>query len=146
MKASDGGGGMATLHQVAAEAGVSTATAARALGDYGSVRPATRERVKEAAARVGYRANTLARSMITGSTRTLGVVLSDIENPFFSRTLRGISDVAHRHGYEAVVVNTDESLEIERDSVRVLLERRVDGLLVAPSDGASVEHLSLIHI
>jgi DNA-binding LacI/PurR family transcriptional regulator len=136
------GAGMATLHQVAAAAGVSTATAARALGNYGAVKPATRERVQAAALRLGYRANTLARSLITGSTRTVGVVLSDIENPFFSRALRGISDVAHRDGYEAVVVNTDEKLEIERDAVRVLLEKRVDGLLVAPSDGADVRHLT----
>ena len=141
MSAADGDG-MATLHQVAAAAGVSTATAARALGNYGSVKPATRALVEAAARRLGYRANTLARSMITGTTRTMGVVLSDIENPFFSRVLRGISDVAHRNGYEAVVVNTDENLEIERDSVRVLLERRVDGLLVAPSDGSEVDHLA----
>ena len=135
-------GGIATLHQVAAAAGVSTATAARALGGYGSVRQATRERVVEAAQQLGYRANTLARSMITGSTRTIGVVLSDIENPFFSRALRGVSDLAHERGYEVVLVNTDEKVEIERDAVRVLLEKRVDGLLVAASDGGEVEHLS----
>ncbi len=135
-------GGMATLAHVAAEAGVSTATAARALGDYGSVKPVTRERVLEAAQRLGYRANTLARSMITGSTRTIGVVLSDIENPFFSKALRGISDVGHRNGYELMVLNTDESVDIEREAVRVLLEKRVDGLVVSPSDGAHVEHLS----
>ena len=135
-------GGMATLAHVAAEAGVSTATAARALGDYGSVKPATRERVLEAAQRLGYRANTLARSMITGTTRTIGVVLSDIENPFFSKALRGISDVGHRNGYELMVLNTDESVDMEREAVRVLLEKRVDGLVVSPSDGTQVEHLS----
>ena len=85
---------MVTLPQVADAAGVSTATAARALGGYGSVRPSTRERVLDTAGRLGYRPNGVARSMITGSTRTLGVVLSDIENPFFSRALRGVSDVA----------------------------------------------------
>ncbi len=133
--------GIATVADVASAAGVSVATAARALGDYGSVKPATRERVLEAAGRLGYRANTLARSMITGTTRTIGVVLSDIENPFFSQALRGISDIAHRHAHEVVVVNTDERIEIERDAVRVLLERRVDGLVVSPSDGDG-EHLS----
>ncbi len=131
----------ATVADVAAAAGVSVATAARALGGYGSVKPATRERVQAAADSLGYRANTLARSMITGSTRTIGVVLSDIENPFFSQALRGISDTAHQHGYEVVVVNTDERIETERDAVRVLLERRVDGLLVSPSDGDG-DHLT----
>jgi DNA-binding LacI/PurR family transcriptional regulator len=133
--------GIATLAQVAAEAGVSTATAARALGGYGSVNPRTRTLVLEVAARLGYRANVLARSMITGSTRTLGVVLSDIENPFFSRALRGISDVARREGYEVVLVNTDEDLENERNAVRMLTGKRVEGLVVSPSDGDDTSHL-----
>ncbi len=137
-----GAAGIATLPQVAAVAGVSTATAARALGGYGSVRPATREHVLEVAQRLGYRANVLARSMITGSTRTLGVVLSDIENPFFSRALRGISDVAHREGHEVVLVNTDEDLEMERNAVRMLTEKRVDGLVVSPSEGVDFGHLA----
>jgi DNA-binding LacI/PurR family transcriptional regulator len=133
--------GIATLAQVAAEAGVSTATAARALGGYGSVNPRTRTLVLEVAARLGYRANVLARSMITGSTRTLGVVLSDIENPFFSRALRGISDVARREGYEVVLVNTDEDLDNERNAVRMLTGKRVEGLVVSPSDGDDTSHL-----
>jgi len=137
-----GGQPIATLPQVAAEAGVSTATAARALGGYGSVREATREKVLDAAERLGYRANGLARSMITGSTKTLGVVLSDIENPFFSRALRGVSDMAHRAGYEVVLVNTDEDLQIERNAVRVLTEKRVDGLVVSPSEGDDTGHLA----
>jgi LacI family transcriptional regulator, galactose operon repressor len=134
-------GGLATLSQVATAAGVSTATAARALGGYGSVSPATRERIREVAGRLGYRANHLARSMITGSTRTIGVVVSDIENPFFSRALRGASGVARRHGYEVVLVNTDENADTERRAVRVLMERRVDGLLVSPGPNAGKAHL-----
>ncbi|HYO33737.1 MAG TPA: LacI family DNA-binding transcriptional regulator [Nocardioidaceae bacterium] len=133
-----------TLTQVAASAGVSTATAARALGGYGSVRPVTRDLVREAAARLGYRANGLARSMITGSTRTIGVVVSDIENAFFSRALRGVSGVARRHGYEVVLVNTDEDAEAERTAVRVLMERRVDGLVVSPGPSAGAGHLHAV--
>ena len=70
--------------------------------------PRRRERVLAAAAALGYRPNGLARSMITGSTQTLGVVLSDIENPFFHRALRGITDTARSRGYEVVLTNTDE--------------------------------------
>jgi LacI family transcriptional regulator len=131
----------ATLGDVASAADVSVATAARALGDYGSVSAATKERVRAAAERLGYRPNHLARSMVTGSTRTLGVVVSDIENPFFSNALRGISDVAGDAGYEVVIVNTDEDPGIERDAVRTLLERRVDGLVVSPAVGAEPGHL-----
>jgi LacI family transcriptional regulator len=93
-----------------------------------------RTSVVAAAGRLGYRPNGLARSMITGATQTLGVLVPDIENPFFSRSLRGIADVAHERGYEVLLVNTDEDVEIEQKALGVLTERRVDGLVVAPTD------------
>jgi LacI family transcriptional regulator len=80
--------------------------------------------------------------MITGSTNTLGVVIADIENPFFARVLRGVSDAAHAAGFEVILSNTDESAEAERTAIRVLLEKQVDGLLVCPADGEDSSHLS----
>lgn len=136
--------GIATVPDVARAAGVSTATAARALGGYGSVRASTRERVLAAAEALGYRANSLARSMITGSTRTLGVVMSDIENPFFRRSLRGIADTARAEGFEVLLANTDEELDKEETAITVMAERRVDGLVVCPTDGADRDHLAQI--
>lgn len=133
--------GAPTIPDVAREAGVATATAARALGNYGKVSGATRERVLDAAQRLGYRVNGLARSMITGSTHTIGVVLSDIENPFFSRALRGIADTAHAAGFEVILTNTDEDLATEARAVRVLAEKRVDGLIVCPAASGDVGHL-----
>lgn len=133
---------IATVPDVAREAGVSTATAARALGGYGSVRKSTRDRVLAAAEQLGYRANSLARSMITGSTRTLGVVVSDIENPFFRRSLRGIADTARGEGFEVLLANTDEELDKEEAAVRMMTERRVDGLVVCPADGGDRAHLA----
>src|SRR5690606_40370511 len=84
----------ATVIEVAQEAGVSTATAARALGNYGRVRDSTREKVLRAAEKLNYQANGLARSMITGRTKSIGVVCGDVHNPFFAGILRGITDVA----------------------------------------------------
>jgi LacI family transcriptional regulator len=136
--------GIATIPDVARQAGVSTATAARALGGYGSVRAQTRDRVLAVAEELGYRANSLARSMITGSTHTLGVVLSDIENSFFHRALRGVADTARAHGYEVLLSNTDEDLETERKAVSVLAERRVDGLVVCPTDDGDHAHLEAV--
>jgi len=133
---------IATVDDVARAAGVSTATAARALGGYGSVKESTRERVVTAAEKLGYRANSLARSMITGSTRTLGVIMSDIENPFFRRSLRGIADTARAQGFEVLLANTDEELGKEETAVRVMTERRVDGLVVCPTDGGDTAHLA----
>ncbi len=130
-----------TIPDVARQAGVSTATAARALGNYGSVSAATRERVSAAAAALGYRPNVLARSMITGQTHTIGVVVGDIENAFFSRALRGISDVARSEGWQVILVNTDEDEEKEHAAISVLVERRVDGLVVCPTGASDRRHL-----
>ena len=135
---------IATIPDVARAAGVSPATAARALGGYGSVRPTTREKVVAAAAELGYRANNLARSMITGSTNTLGVVLADIENAFFHRAFRGIADAASQRGYEVILTNTDEDLTKEHAAVAMLAERRVDGLIVCPTDAADRSHLTTV--
>ena len=123
---------------------MSTATAGRALGGYGPVSDPTRERVLAAAERLGYRANSLARSMITGTTSTLGVVIADIENPFFARATRGIIDVARGEGFEVVVANTDEDVALERAAVKVLLEKRVDGIIVAPASLYETVHLAAI--
>lgn len=133
--------GMSTIPDVARKSGVSTATAARALGGYGSVSPATHQRVLAAAAALGYRRNSLARSMITGTTHTLGVVLADIENPFFYRALRGITDTARSRGFDVVLANTDEDADIERKALATLAERRVDGLIICPTDGQDRSHL-----
>lgn len=133
---------MVTIPDVARQSGVSTATAARALGGYGSVSPATHRRVVAAASALGYRPNSVARSMITGTTHTLGVVLADIENPFFYRALRGITDTARSRGYDVVLANTDEDAQIERKALTTLAERRVDGLIICPANGEDRSHLS----
>lgn len=122
-------------------AGVSTAAAGRAIGGYGSVSPEVRERVAAAARQLGYRRNSLARSMITGVTHTLGLVVADIENPFFARAARGVADVAHEAGYEVLLANSDEDLATEQAAVRTLFEKRVDGLIVAPASLRSRAHL-----
>lgn len=130
-----------TLAMVARAAGVSRATAARVLGGYGSVAPELREAVLAAAAALGYRGNSLARSVSSGRSHTIGVVVSDIENPFFARAVRGISDVAGRAGFDVILANTDEKIDAERAAVEVFLNKRVDGLIVAPSSGTEADHL-----
>lgn len=132
-----------TISDVAREAGVARATAARVLGGYGSVHAGLQEKVRAAAEALGYQANTLARSMSTGVTHTIGVVVADIGNPFFAGVVRGIADGARASGYDTVVVNTDERRDREQDAVRVLLGKQVDGLVVASAFGRSEapEHL-----
>ena len=121
-----------TIGEVAARAGVSRAHAARALGGYGAVSEAVLSRVTVAAEELGYRANSLAKSVSTGRSQSVGVVVGDIENPFFALSVRGISDTLRRAGYDVILMNTGESLELEVDAVRALDAKRVDGFLVAP--------------
>lgn len=121
---------------------MSKATVARALGSYGAVSPEVRERVAAAALKLGYRRNFLARSMITGRSHTIGLIVADIENPFFARAARGIADVAHAAGYEVLLANSDEDPATERAAVRVLFEKRVDGLIVAPASTDEGVHLA----
>lgn len=135
----------ATIPDVAREAGVSRSTASRALADYGSVSPEAREKVRAAAEKLGYRPNQLARSMITGRTHTLGVVVADIQNPFFAGVTRGITDAARAAGYQVLLANTDEDVTAERAAVKTLLDKHVDGLIVSPASTADAAHLKAAH-
>lgn len=130
-----------TIADVAAAAGVSTATAGRALGDYGYVATDMRERVRDVAKSLGYRPNGLARSLITGRTQTVGVVIGDLQSPFYAAMLRAVTDRLRQLGYGTIVTGTDEILEREVEAVHLLLSKQVDGLIVAPSDPARAEHL-----
>jgi LacI family transcriptional regulator len=136
-----GGRRRPTVADVAREAGVSVATAGRALGDYGRVGDALRDQVRAAAARLGYSPNVVARSMRSGGTRTIGFVGVDISNPYFATAMRGICDVARKEGYEAILANSDDRLDIERAAVKVLLEKQIEGIVVAPNAVIGVGHL-----
>lgn len=133
-----------TVADVAKEAHVSKAQAARALGGYGAVSDDVRERVLAAAESLNYRPNELARTMNTGKSHTIGVVVGDIENPHFGLAMRGISDTAKSAGFDVILINTDEDIIAEIEAVRVLLDKRVDGLIVAPVSSPETEHLQRV--
>ena len=133
-----------TVADVAREAQVSKAQAARALGGYGAVSEDVRERVLAAAEQLNYRPNELARTMNTGKSNTIGVVVGDIENPHFGLAMRGISDTAKTAGFDVILINTGEDLDAEREAVRVLLDKRVDGLIVAPASSIETDHLQRV--
>lgn len=126
---------MATIRDVARRAGVSVATAARALGGYGYVSAATRERVLRVARALDYHPNAIARSMIKGDTHTLAVIVSDNANPFFAAVVRGIEDVVLARGYAIILCNADEDPDKEAVYLRTVRQKRVDGLIISPSGG-----------
>jgi LacI family transcriptional regulator len=131
-----------TIRDVARAAGVSTATAARALGGYGHASPAARRKVSESARQLGYRPNVVARALVSRATTTVGLVVGDIENPFFAAAARGLADVMDAHGYTVLLANADEDAGRERRAVDALRARQVDGMVVVPAPGASPEHLA----
>lgn len=128
---------MASIKDVAAEAGVSVATVSRVLNDHPSVSADARTRVLAAVATLGYRPNAVARSLRTDQTHTLGLVISDVMNPYFTELARSVEEAARALGYSVIIGNADERPELQDHHVRTLLDRRIDGLLVSPTDGGS---------
>lgn len=125
----------ATLHDIAARAGVSASTASRVLSGQAAkyrISGDTEKAVREAADALRYRVNHLARGLRLQKTHTLGVVAPDLSNPFFAHIIKRIQSVAHGHGYSLVVCNTDESLALEVEQVSLLHRKRVDGLIAMP--------------
>src|SRR5215211_1267610 len=132
---------LVTVQDVAQKAGVSKATAARVLGRYGTTSSAVKDKVLAAAQELGYQANELARSMTTGRSGIIGVIVGDIENPYFGLAVRGISDVARAAGFDVILANSGEDPKKERAAVRVFLGKRVDGLIITPASITESEHL-----
>ncbi|MFD3928546.1 LacI family DNA-binding transcriptional regulator [Streptomyces sp. NPDC058614] len=124
---------MATMVDVAQRAGVSTATVSHVLNDTRPVRPATRQAVLEAMDALGYTPNTLARSLVTSRTRSIGLAVSAISNPYFTEILQGVEAGALEHGYGLLIADPHDDPVHERKVVQLLHERRVDGMIVAPS-------------
>lgn len=128
----------ATIIDVATEAGVHPSTVSRVLSGHpgSTLRPETRQRVVEAAERLGYRPSVLARSLRLQRTLTLGMLVPDITNPFFSSIIKGAEDAARERGYNLILCNSEDQPEREETYLRVLRERQVDGLLIASSQMA----------
>jgi LacI family transcriptional regulator len=124
---------MATMLDVARHAGVSTATVSHVLNDSRPVRPQTRQAVLDAIDALGYTPNTLARSLVTARTRSIGLAVSAISNPYFTEILQGVEAGALEHGYSLLIADPHDDPGHEQKVVRLLHERRVDGLIVAPS-------------
>ncbi len=122
------------LQDVAERAQVSIATVSRVLNNAGPVKKSTRARVLRVVAELNYHPNLHARTLAGGKSRTLGVIVSNLENPFFLDIFRAIESDAHRHGYEVVVANTDYRPQQLLSSVHLMMGRRVAGLAVIVSE------------
>ncbi|MEJ8668863.1 LacI family DNA-binding transcriptional regulator [Streptomyces sp. MS1.AVA.1] len=124
---------MATMADVARSAGVSVATVSHVLNGTRPVLPHTRQAVLDAMDELGYTPNTLARSLVTSRTRSIGLAVSAISNPYFTEILQGVEAGALEHGYSLLIADPHDDPVHERKVVQLLHERRVDGMIVAPS-------------
>jgi LacI family transcriptional regulator len=122
------------LNAVAKRARVSTATVSRVLNDLNVVKNSTRARVLKAAEELKYHPNLHARSLARGKSRTLGILISNMENPFFFDIFRALESAAHSRGYEVVVANTDYRSEQLLSSARLMIGWRVAGLAAIVSE------------
>jgi LacI family transcriptional regulator len=124
---------MPTMADVARSAGVSVATVSHVLNGTRPVLPHTRQAVLDAVERLGYTPNGLARSLVTSRTRSIGLAVSAISNPYFTQILQGVEASALEHGYGLLIADPHDDPAHERKVVQLLHERRVDGMIVAPS-------------
>jgi LacI family transcriptional regulator len=121
------------ISDVAARAGVSTATVSRALNGKPTVDPDLVARVRAAAAELGYQPNGPARNLRRQEAAVVALIISDVENPFFTAVARGVEDVAHEVGYSVVLCNSDESADKENRYIDVAIQERVAGVILSPS-------------
>jgi LacI family transcriptional regulator len=134
---------MTTIHEVAKRAGVAAITVSRVINNSGYASQEVRERVMATVKEMGYVPNRLASSLRSRRTNVLALVLTDITNPFFTVAARGVEDIASKAGYTVIFCNTDEDRQKEKKYVEVLMQNRVDGIILVPSgfDSESVETL-----
>jgi LacI family transcriptional regulator len=133
-----------TIQEVATRSGVSPMTVSRVVNGSPRVRPETRRRVEAVVKELGYVPNRLARGLTRRKTGTLGLIVTDVANPFFTLIVRGCEDVAWRAGHHVILCNTQGDLERERGYVEDMLAFQVEGVLIAPVDDSSRSTVRLL--
>lgn len=132
-----------TIKDIAREAGVSPQTVSRAINDKGEISPQTRDRILRIVNKVGYRPNRIARSLATRRTQNVGLIVTDVSNPFFAGIVRGIEDAVHVAGYSVFLCNTGEDIAREGNAIQSLETQRVDGIILCSSRLSDRELLAL---
>jgi LacI family transcriptional regulator len=128
------------MQQVAERAGVSVTTVSHVINETRPVSDELRERVLAVVAELGYQPNVLARSLRRGETHTIGAIIPDNANPFFAEVVRGVEDTSFEQGYSVILCNSDGDPDKELHYANVLVEKRVDGILLIAA-GVGPEHI-----
>lgn len=139
----------ATIHDIAEIANVSMSTVSHVINGTRKVSEETEKRVRKAIEQTGYIPNIIARNLKQSSTRTIGVVITDIRNQFFLDVVHAIDGEARKEGYQVFISETEEKCEREFEVLKALCERRVDGIIYSPTIGRekeTIEYLKKVKI
>lgn len=135
-----------TIKDIAKELGVSTSTVSRALRDSYEINPETKKLVLECAKRMNYHPNPIALSLKERKSRSIGIIVSEIANSFFSKAINGVESVAHERGYNVVISQTQESYRKELRILEYLASRSIDGLLISiATETRDTGHFAELH-
>jgi DNA-binding LacI/PurR family transcriptional regulator len=137
-----------SIKDIAKAAGVSHSTVSRALSDSPLVKAETKARIQRLAQEMGYTPDAIARSLVTQRTRTVGIVVTTITDPFVAEVVQGIEDAAHENGYSVILASSASEPERELAAVEMLRAKRVDSLIVTSSRVGALylEHLERIGV
>ncbi len=133
-----------TMKDIAEYTGVSTATVSRVLNDNYPVNIETRKKVLKAIKELNYEPNLVARNLRSRKSNLVAIIVADIENPYYTSIAKQIDDYLFKEGYNLITCNTDESPEKEQEIVRMLLNRNIDAIAIAPSDSQNTDLSELI--
>lgn len=130
-----------TVKDVAKLAGVSTATVSRVINNDHRISENTKHHVMDCIKRLDYRINSIARSLKTSKTYTVGFICPEIPNDFFMNIAKGVEDELRKHGYSMIICNSNESVMEEVERINLLCEKCVDGIIIVPASGEG-KHLN----
>jgi LacI family transcriptional regulator len=132
-----------TLKQIAEQLNISITTVSKALKDYPDVSPKTKALVNELAKTLNYKPNAFAVNLRTKESKTIGLIIPVIVHHFFSNVIRGIISQAEKKGYLVIILQSNESYELEKKQLDLLMSHRVDGILISLANGtANFSHLN----
>lgn len=135
-----------TIRDIARELKLSVSTVSKALRDSYEISDRTKKLVLEYAKEHNYKPNPIAQSLKKGLSKSVGIVVATIENQFFSQVINGIESVAYEEGYNVIITQTHESLDVELKNVEHLTHRAIDGLLISLStETKNIDHLKNLH-
>jgi LacI family transcriptional regulator len=136
----------ATIKQIAHALSVSVSTVSRALSDSHEISEETKKLIQDYAKKINYRSNPIARSLKNGRSNSIGILVADIANSFFSQTINGIESIAYEKGYHVIITQSHDAYDREVSNISHLASRSVDGILISmSSQTADYDHITQLH-